>query len=75
LTSEFLNQLKSDEYSNILTEMNAINKKYNTNDIEYIIPATKCQKCGKDIQEEPKNPLDMLFTRHQLVVIANISTN
>jgi c-di-GMP-related signal transduction protein len=58
---DILQQLDSDDYANILTEMNDINKEYNKDDITYIIPATKCQKCGKDIKEEAKNPLDMLL--------------
>jgi len=68
--SEILKTLNSDEYSNLLVEMRKINQ-MGTDDIEYILPATKCD-CGTEIPEVAKDPIDLLFTRHQLVALANM---
>ena len=41
-------------------------------DVTYIIPKVDCPKCGKENPEQEKDPLDMLFSRHQLVIAANL---
>ena len=41
--------------------------------ISYVLPASKCIKCGAEIPEEPTYAKDMLFTRRQLATIATTS--
>lgn len=65
--------LSSDQYSVLTSNMRKINDKA-SDDVTYIIPATTCPKCKKIIEESQRRPLDMLFTRHQLLTIAAIST-
>lgn len=68
---EILKSLNSDQYSSLLMEMKKVNELVG-NDITYIVPSIECPGCKKQIEEQPKDPLDMLFTRHQLVALANI---
>lgn len=68
---EILKSLNSDQYSAVMTKLRKINE-LASKDVEYVIPKCKCPKCEKEIPEESKDPADMLFTRHQLVAIANM---
>lgn len=43
-----------------------------TPDIQYIYPECECPKCKSKINEAVANPVDMLFTRHQLGVYQRI---
>ncbi len=43
-----------------------------TPDIQYIYPECECPKCKSKIKEAVANPVDMLFTRHQLGVYQRI---
>ena len=47
----------------------------NADEIEYYIPADTCRKCGAEIPKQPMDPLQMLFTYHQLGQAAYISEN
>lgn len=47
----------------------------NIDDIEYQIPGDLCKKCGAEIPKQPMDPLQMLFTYHQLGQAAYISEN
>lgn len=47
----------------------------NIDDIEYFIPADTCKKCGAEIPKQAMDPLQMLFTYHQLGQAAYISEN
>ena len=47
----------------------------NADEIEYYIPADTCKKCGAEIPKQPMDPLQMLFTYHQLGQAAYISEN
>ena len=43
-----------------------------TPEIQYIYPECECPKCKSKIKEAVANPVDMLFTRHQLGVYQRI---
>ena len=43
-----------------------------TPEIQYIYPECECPKCKSKIEEAVANPVDMLFTRHQLGVYQRI---
>ena len=68
--AKILCSLNSDQYNNFVSKMNDL---MNSNDgISYIQPAAKCTHCGEDIEEATVEPLDMVFTRHQLGAISNL---
>jgi predicted Zn-ribbon and HTH transcriptional regulator len=63
--------LNSDQHNNIIKEINKINE--TADGVKYVIPETNCEKCGSIIKEEERDALSLIFTRHQLVGIANLS--
>lgn len=69
---KILSSLSSDQYYNLTSFIQNINEK--DNNISYVIPEEKCPECGTKIPEEIRTPEQLLFTRHQLRAIANIST-
>ena len=64
-------KLSSDDFTYLSSEINKINEIGNKG-ITYQIPEVVCPKkeCGKPIDATPKDPLQMVFLRHQLTVIA-----
>ena len=66
----FLEKLDSDQFSTV----QALIAKAATKDdnIEYVIPEHKCEKCGTVIPEMVYTAREILFTRHQLATLANI---
>jgi len=70
---KIFDRLSSDQHNLIFIEMKKI-KDLSSSNIKYVLPKVECEneKCKKEIPEEEKDPLDMLFTRHQLVTFANM---
>lgn len=68
--SKILGKLSTDQYTAILAYMREINS--GEDELEYIIPASTCEKCGEEIPESPQSARDLLFTRHQLTALRTI---
>jgi len=67
--AKIINSLNSDQYNFVSTIVDKIEEDHKY--IEYMIPATTCPKCGKDIEETSISAESLLFTRHQLIATAN----
>lgn len=61
--------LNSDQFYQFNSYIQAIQEKHD--EITYRLPGTKCPKCEKEISEEEMSAQNILFTRAQLVGIAN----
>ena len=72
--SRILKQLNSDQFSNLNSIVNNYITKSDNDDVYYVLPETTCPKCGKKINEQIQLAQNLLFTRHQLVSIANTLT-
>ena len=69
---DIIGTLSSDEYSTLRSAIASIEK--NTDDITYKLPGCTCPKCNKEIPDNNNiTPEQLLFTRHQLAAIANMS--
>ena len=68
--SKILSKLSTDQYTSILAYMREINTM--GDELEYIIPESTCEKCGKTIPESRQSARDLLFTRHQLTALRTI---
>lgn len=69
LTSDQLQTLtvETDKYDKPDSKKNIDNDDDDaTPEIQYIYPECQCEKCKKMIKEAVTDPIDMLFTRHQL---------
>ena len=63
-------ELNSEQYNLFLNAVRKLDA--DEIDIKYVRPAHKCEKCGTEIPEvEADNPLDLVFIRHQLTLVAN----
>lgn len=62
--------LSSDERAVLLAETSKINAALDANKITFQVPATTCPVCGEPIPATTYNPLQLLFTRAQLPIIA-----
>lgn len=62
--------LTSDERSILLAETTKISTQLDQNKITFQVPATVCPVCGEPIPAVTYNPLQLLFTRAQLPIIA-----
>lgn len=69
--SKIIQSMSSDELNTLRAYISEKDKE-NIDNISYVIPATSCEKCKKEIKEEARTAEAMLFTRHQLATIANI---
>lgn len=67
--SKILKTLTSDEYQLLGKYMSEINSM--EDHIKYYKPEAICPKCGKKIEREEANPVQILFQRHNLEAIAN----
>jgi hypothetical protein len=76
LTSDQLQTLtvETDKYDKPDSKRNINNDddEDTTPEIQYIYPECECPKCKSKINEAVANPVDMLFTRHQLGVYQRI---
>ena len=82
--ASIIRTLTSDQLQTLTVETDKYDKpdsKRNINDdddddmtpeIQYIYPECECPKCKSKIKEAVANPVDMLFTRHQLGVYQRI---
>lgn len=68
---ELLRNLTSDQYNILTTEI--ANIANNANRITYCQPEYTCKKCGFKIQEVEMSAQELLFIRHQLALIKNLS--
>lgn len=68
--SKILKQFNSDQLTYIQSCMNEIANK-SVVDVEYVLPEQVCPHCGETIPEEPATAQSLLFTRHQLALLAN----
>ena len=68
--SKILKQFNGDQLTYIQSCMNEIANK-SVVDVEYILPEQVCPHCGETIPEEPATAQSLLFTRHQLALLAN----
>ena len=59
-----------DERALVVSEAGKISLTFSSDKIGYHIPETKCPVCGEHIEETTTTPLDLLFTRAQLPIIA-----
>lgn len=67
--AQILRTLNSYEYTKLMKLIEKIGT--DSNGITYIIPETKCEKCGTIIPEEIVSGEDLIFTRHRLDILAN----
>ena len=71
--SKIMLTLSSDSFNTLEHEIGEYTKKFDVDKIKYKLPATKCPKCGKEVEERELEPLSMLFLRHRLGRVLNIS--
>ena len=67
---QIMKSFTPDERAIVISEAGKISVEFNSKRIQYRIPATKCPVCGHEIEEQIVTPLDLLFTRAQLPIIA-----
>ena len=60
----------TDERAIAIAEAQKISQKYSENQLKYCIPESKCPVCGEVIEQKETNPLNILFTRAQLPIVA-----
>lgn len=68
---ELLKGLTPDQYNILLSQISEISK--NSSRISYRQPEYECKKCHTKIDEVEMSAQNMLFTRHQLALIKNLS--
>lgn len=68
---EILKGLTPDQYNILLSEIAEQSK--NSSRISYRQPEYTCEKCGNKIEEVEMSAQNLLFTRHQLALIKNLS--
>lgn len=67
--AKIFSSLNSDQFYQFNSYIQVIQDKHD--EISYRLPALKCPKCGKEIEEQEMSAQNILFTRAQLVGIAN----
>ena len=67
--SKVLKSLTSDQYQTIGRYINKINSR--EEDIKYYKPESICPKCGRKVEREEANPIQLVFQRHSLEAIMN----
>ena len=71
---DILATLSTDEFYNLRAQIESYDK--HASDINYILPGTKCPDCGEEIPANEDVTADsLLFTRHQLAAIGNMSNS
>lgn len=65
IIADILKTMTLDQRQAVLTSTSDLDR--NTSDISYVMPETKCEKCGTVIEETPMSCADLLFTRFQLI--------
>lgn len=59
-----------DERSIVIGEARKVSLAFDEDKITYSIPSTTCPKCKQEIKSTEANPLNLLFTRAQLPIVA-----
>ena len=67
---QIMKRFTPDERAIVISEASKIAVNFNNERIRYRRPETVCPVCGEKIPEEVVTPLDLLFTRAQLPIIA-----
>ena len=67
---QIMKRFTPDERAIVISEASKIAVNFNNDRIRYRRPETVCPVCGEKIPEEVVTPLDLLFTRAQLPIIA-----
>lgn len=70
--NEIFKTFTSDQFWAMMLDINQIATK-GANDITYRVPEVKCKYCGETIEGFEEEPLNILFTRHQLVALLSSS--
>lgn len=65
-----LQSFTPDERSIVVAEAQKIANQMDKWKVTYSIPETKCPVCGQKIEKQESNPLNILFTRAQLPIVA-----
>ena len=68
---EILKGLTPDQYNVLLSQISEISK--NSSRLSYCQPEYECKKCHAKIDEVEMTAQNLLFTRHQLALIKNLS--
>lgn len=67
---QIMKRFTPDERAIVISEASKIAVNFNNDRIRYRLPETTCPVCGEKIPEQIVTPLDLLFTRAQLPIIA-----
>ena len=67
---QIMKRFTPDERAIVISEASKIAVNFNNDRIKYRLPETTCPVCGEKIPEQIVTPLDLLFTRAQLPIIA-----
>ena len=68
--SAIMKNFTPDERALVVSEAGKISLTFSSDKITYRIPESKCPVCGEHIDETDTTPLDLLFMRAQLPIIA-----
>ena len=73
---KIINQLTPDQFSRFHSylQMMTTNIDGENKDIRYILPGTECPHCHAKSEDQPMDAQGLLFIRHQLTGLANLST-
>lgn len=67
---QIMKHFTPDERAIVISEAGKIAATFNSERIQYRLPATTCPVCGEKIEEQIVTPLDLLFMRAQLPIVA-----
>lgn len=65
-----LNKLNSDQYMYFISLIRNLNKA--SGKVTYVLPGFTCPGCKKTVKEDETTAQQLLFTRHQLIALANM---
>ena len=63
-----LKTLSLDERTNLVREISEYDRKLGKEEITYMRPASKCPSCGHEFKPAHDHPINLLFTRAQLLI-------
>lgn len=69
--SKILKGLTTEQLSDVQSHINDLIE-LKTVDVEYLIPETVCPRCGKPVKEVVTSAQNLVFTRHQLALLATM---
>lgn len=72
---KILQRLSSDEYAYLNSRISEYTDKIQKDHIEYVYPKVECPECHVEMPESVQSPVPMLFLRHRLGRVLNISKN